>query len=106
MSEAVSERRIANRIDRFGISFGTIRGPPGAVGFLTRFLNGHLEWGVGHPEWRKIHPVFRTCQASGLCQPVVKRCCRERRELAKDGQARRPGVNFLKRAVRYTLCVV
>ena len=42
MAEAVSKRRIANRIDRFRIPFRTVRCPPRVVSLLTRFLNRHL----------------------------------------------------------------
>src|ERR1041385_5243480 len=106
MNQAVVERLIADSIERLLVSFGAVGGGPGTFKLLLRLRYGHLQGRVRHLIGRELQPVLRSRQTPAGLQTLVERRRGEGRELAEDGQARRPRLDLAERALGYARRVV
>ena len=92
--DAICEGFVPIRPDYPGVFRRAVRGGPRLGDFPAHLRAGQLEGDVGHLVRREIQPVLRAGQPAVPLQPVVERRRRKRRELAKDGQRRRPAADF------------
>ena len=106
MYDAYADRFVTEGVNSARVSLRAVRGSPRLIKFHLGLWNRYLQRCVGHLVRRELQPVFRSRQSAGFQQAIVERRCREWRELAKDGQSRRPTLDLLERPISDTRRVI